>query len=82
VRYLVMKAKHRFVLEQHHALIEELRVLRAAESEMREMKDSALDEVMRMEIGPQADPLIAPLAVVHQFNQYQPQGYYPPEAYR
>lgn len=46
VRYLIMKAKHRFVLEQHDNLLEELRVVRAEERHMRDMKEQALDETL------------------------------------
>ena len=51
VKYLVMKAKFKFALEQHSTLIEELRVLRAEECALRQGKDEALDSVMRMEFG-------------------------------
>lgn len=51
VRYLLMKAKHRFVLEQHENLIEELRVARAEERRARELKEGALEEVIRMQLG-------------------------------
>ena len=51
VKYLVMKAKFVFALEQHSTLLEELRVLRAEECALRQGKDDALDSVMRMEFG-------------------------------
>ncbi|EJD00427.1 uncharacterized protein FOMMEDRAFT_30475 [Fomitiporia mediterranea MF3/22] len=51
VRYLLMKAKHRFVLEQHESLLEELRVVRAEERRAREQKEIALDEVIRAHLG-------------------------------
>ena len=51
VKYLVMKAKFSFALEQHSTLMEELRVLRAEECALRQGKDEALDSVMRMEFG-------------------------------
>ena len=51
VKYLVMKAKVKFALEQHSTLMEELRVLRAEECALRQGKDEALDSVMRMEFG-------------------------------
>jgi hypothetical protein len=51
VKYLVMKAKFSFALEQHSTLLEELRVLRAEECALRQGKDEALDTVMRMEFG-------------------------------
>ncbi|KAL5514079.1 hypothetical protein ACEPAG_2840 [Sanghuangporus baumii] len=58
VRYLVMKAKHRFALEQHESLLEELRVVRAEELRARELKEQALDEMIRIQLGPQAEFLI------------------------
>ena len=51
VKYLVMKAKFSFALEQHSTLLEELRVLRAEECALRQGKDEALDSVMRVEFG-------------------------------
>ncbi|KAH9051573.1 hypothetical protein EDB83DRAFT_2521969 [Lactarius deliciosus] len=51
VKYLVMKAKVVFALEQHSTLMEELRVLRAEERLLRHGKDEALDSIMRMEFG-------------------------------
>jgi hypothetical protein len=51
VKYLVMKAKHLFALEEHSTLMEELRVLRAEECALRQGKDEALDTIMRMEFG-------------------------------
>ncbi len=51
VKYLVMKAKFRFALEEHSTLMEELRVLRAEERALRQGKDEALDRVMCMEFG-------------------------------
>ncbi|KAI0314759.1 hypothetical protein OF83DRAFT_1063270 [Amylostereum chailletii] len=51
VRYIVMKAKHRHALDQHRALIEELRVLRQLERDMRAAKDAMFDDVLRVEVG-------------------------------
>ncbi|THH06238.1 hypothetical protein EW145_g4228 [Phellinidium pouzarii] len=51
VRYLIMKAKHRFVLEQHESLLEELRVVRNEERRAREKKEETLDEVLRSYLG-------------------------------
>ena len=51
VRYLLMKAKHRWVLEQHEALVEELRVLRHEEKCWRERKDALLDELLKKQFG-------------------------------
>lgn len=51
VRYMLMKAKHRWVLEQHEALAEELRVLRHEEKCWKERKDALLDELLRRQFG-------------------------------
>ena len=51
VQYMLMKAKHRWVLEQHEALVEELRVLRHEEKCWKERKDALLDELLRRQFG-------------------------------
>lgn len=51
VKYLVMKAKHRYILEQHENLLEELRVMRNEERRARELKEEALDQVLRSCLG-------------------------------
>jgi hypothetical protein len=51
IRYLLMKSKQRFVLEQHEHLLEELRVIREQEKVAREAKERALDQVLRTELG-------------------------------
>ena len=51
VRYILMKAKHRWVLEQHEALVEELRVLRHEEKCWKERKDALLDELLKKQFG-------------------------------
>jgi hypothetical protein len=53
-KYLVMKAKHRYVLEEHEVLVDELELLKAEEISLRASKDEALDRVLHAEIGPQA----------------------------
>ncbi|OSC96980.1 hypothetical protein PYCCODRAFT_1440594 [Trametes coccinea BRFM310] len=75
VRYMLMKAKHKWVLEQHEALLEELRVLRHEEKCWKERKDALLDELLRRQFGPQAEQLTNPLVMTAQ-NTYVPQ---PPE---
>jgi len=45
--YLLMKAKHRYALEQHEQLLEELRVMRAELKKEREEKEAAVDKVLR-----------------------------------
>ncbi len=51
VKYLVMKAKHQYVLEEHASLIEELRAVRFEERRWREAKDAKLDELLRKLFG-------------------------------
>lgn len=51
VRYLLMKAKYRWVLEHHEALLEELRVLKYEEKCWKERKDALLDELLRLNFG-------------------------------
>ncbi|KZT03023.1 uncharacterized protein LAESUDRAFT_751802 [Laetiporus sulphureus 93-53] len=69
VRYILMKAKHRWVLEQHEALVEELRVLRYEEKCWKERKDALMDELLRIHFGPQAEELATPLVMAAQ-NHY------------
>ena len=51
VRYLIMKAKHKHVLDEHANLIEELRMVRLEERRWRERKDALLDDVLRATFG-------------------------------
>jgi hypothetical protein len=51
VRYLLVKAKHRYALQQHEHLIEELRVTRWELKHEREVKERALDDVLRNHFG-------------------------------
>jgi hypothetical protein len=51
VKYLLTKAKHRWLLEAHEELIEELRVMRHQEAWWRRAKDEALDKVLLAEFG-------------------------------
>ncbi|EJF60853.1 hypothetical protein BD309DRAFT_207433 [Dichomitus squalens] len=69
VRYMLMKAKHRWVLEQHEALVEELRVLRHEEKCWKERKDALLDELLKRQFGTQAEQLTNPLVMAPQ-NTY------------
>ncbi|KAI0739642.1 hypothetical protein C8Q80DRAFT_1199898 [Daedaleopsis nitida] len=74
VRYMLMKAKHRWVLEQHEALVEELRVLRHEEKCWKERKDALLDELLRRQFGQQAEQLTNPLVMATQNTYvYQPE---------
>ncbi|KZP24245.1 hypothetical protein FIBSPDRAFT_1042307 [Athelia psychrophila] len=58
VRYLRTKAKHRYALQEHEGLLEELRVARVELAREREEKERVLDEFLRTGFGPAADPLI------------------------
>ena len=51
VKYLVMKAKHRYALEQHEFLIEELRIARHELRRTKEEKELGLDELLRFNFG-------------------------------
>lgn len=51
VKYIVMKAKHQFAIEEHASLIEELQMLRHEEQQWRDRKDALLDEVLRATFG-------------------------------
>ena len=48
VRYLIMKAKYGYALQQHEERLENLRLLRGEEKREREARDMALDNVLRM----------------------------------
>ncbi|KAI0776950.1 hypothetical protein BD413DRAFT_524076 [Trametes elegans] len=75
VRYMIMKAKHKWILQQHEALVEELRVMRYEEKCWKERKDALLDELLRRQFGPQAEQLTNPLVMTAQ-NTYV---HHPPE---
>ena len=51
VKYLIMKAKHQYAVEQHEALVEELRVLRKEERLWKERKDALMDELLHVYFG-------------------------------
>jgi len=73
VKYLIMKAKHRYALEQHEGLIEELRVARWELKKERESKESLLDDVLKANFGAQADTLTTPIPGAQKFdNWYRP----------
>ncbi|EKM76303.1 hypothetical protein AGABI1DRAFT_78740 [Agaricus bisporus var. burnettii JB137-S8] len=61
VMYLLMKAKHRYALEQHDSLIEELKTTKHELRRVRDEKERALNDVLRVCFGPQADQFIAPI---------------------
>jgi len=83
VKYLVMKAKYVFAIEQHSTLMEELRVLRAEELALRQGKDEALDSVMRMEFGPAVEQLLSTAGGPSPHGEsYPPEGHAPPEIHQ
>ncbi|KAF8260036.1 hypothetical protein EI94DRAFT_1749740 [Lactarius quietus] len=83
VKYLVMKAKCHFAIEEHSTLMEELRVLRAEERLLRQGKDEALDSVMRMEFGPAVEPLLSTVGGPSPHSEsYPPEGHAPPEIHQ
>jgi hypothetical protein len=51
VRYLVTKAKHRYALEQHENLIEDLRMARFELNREKEAKEAMLDDFLRATFG-------------------------------
>ncbi|OCH84844.1 hypothetical protein OBBRIDRAFT_807948 [Obba rivulosa] len=69
VKYLLMKAKYRYAIDQHEALVEELRTLRYEEKCWKERKDLLLDELLRAQFGPQAEDLALPPVMATQ-NKY------------
>ncbi|KAJ6563745.1 hypothetical protein B0H10DRAFT_2020928 [Mycena sp. CBHHK59/15] len=61
VMYLLMKAKHRYALQQHEQLLEELRVTRNELKREKDEKELALDSLLRGIFGAQAEHLIEPV---------------------
>jgi hypothetical protein len=51
IRYILVKARHRVALEQHEALLEELRIVRATETRWRKAKEKILMNVVMAEYG-------------------------------
>ena len=51
VKYILYKAKHKYALQEHESLIEQLRTMRYEEKCWRERKDALLDEVLRVTFG-------------------------------
>lgn len=51
IRYLVIKAKHRYALEQHEQLIEELRMARLELGREKDSKEAMLDDFLRITFG-------------------------------
>lgn len=74
VMYLLMKAKHKYALEQHESLLEELRVARAELKKEKDEKDATLDDFLRGMFGVQAEPLIEPIPPPPSMTPAAPPG--------
>ncbi|KAJ7464632.1 hypothetical protein FB451DRAFT_1264131 [Mycena latifolia] len=61
VMYLLVKAKHRYAMQQHEQLLEELRIIRAELKKEKDEKELALDALLRGCFGAQAEHLIEPV---------------------
>ncbi|KAG6880173.1 hypothetical protein C0992_004625 [Termitomyces sp. T32_za158] len=59
VMYLLMKAKHRYALEQHESLLEELGLAKAELQEQRDRKDATLDQLLGTMFGPRAEEFMS-----------------------
>lgn len=51
VKYLIAKAKHRYLLAEHELLLDELESIRREEERLRSSKDAVLDRVLFRELG-------------------------------
>ncbi|KAF9512041.1 hypothetical protein BS47DRAFT_1298216 [Hydnum rufescens UP504] len=51
VKYLIAKAKHRYLLAEHELLLDELESIRREEARLRSSKDAVLDRVLFRELG-------------------------------
>ncbi|TFK63958.1 hypothetical protein BDN72DRAFT_963574 [Pluteus cervinus] len=61
VMYILMKAKHKYALEQHEQLLEELRVMRAELRREREKKETLLDSMLQKTFGQEAEAFTTPI---------------------
>jgi hypothetical protein len=69
VMYLLMKAKHRYALERHDALIEELKATKHELKRVRDEKERALNDVLRVCFG---------YVLFEKFVRTLPHSYAPP----
>ncbi|KAJ3566217.1 hypothetical protein NP233_g7138 [Leucocoprinus birnbaumii] len=74
VMYLLMKARHRYASEQHDILQEELKATRQELRRLRDEKEKALDDVLRLCFGPEADQYCTPI----QDPDMMPSAFAPP----
>ncbi|KAG2340084.1 hypothetical protein BDR05DRAFT_967316 [Suillus weaverae] len=81
VMYIIQKAKMRYAIDTHTALIEELRVTRAQAKEEKVKKEAMLDELIRTVFGEEATAVkqIFPPQRARQIPP--PQAHYVPAAY-
>ncbi|KAF9476148.1 hypothetical protein BDN70DRAFT_952425 [Pholiota conissans] len=59
IMYLLMKAKHKFAMEQHEELQEQLRILKNDMQTEKDIKEGTLDDYLRRMLGPEAEVLMA-----------------------
>ncbi|KAG1845146.1 hypothetical protein F4604DRAFT_210568 [Suillus subluteus] len=82
VMYVIQKAKMRYALETHAALIEELRVTRAQAKEEKAKKEAMLDELIRTVFGEEAAAVTHVLPPQRRARQSLPsQAHHVPAAY-
>ncbi|KAK7681769.1 hypothetical protein QCA50_015116 [Cerrena zonata] len=79
VKYILMKAKYQYALEEHSNLISELRVLRGEEKAWRQRKDALLDEVLRVLFGSEAEELTMPMELIAETARLHRQDVQPIE---
>ncbi|CAL1702694.1 unnamed protein product [Somion occarium] len=77
VKYLLMKAKYNYAMDEHTSLISELRILRGEEKAWRQRKDALLDEVLRVLFGSEAEELTMPPELIAETARFHPQDVEP-----
>ncbi|KAG5728474.1 Zinc finger protein [Termitomyces sp. T112] len=80
VMYLLMKAKHRYALEQHESLLEELRLAKLELQDQRDRKDAALDQLLGSMFDSRAEEFMSqlPPAPAMMISSSYPPGMPPP----
>lgn len=81
VMYIIQKAKMRYALETHAALIEELRVTRAQAKEEKAKKEVMLDELIKTVFGEEAAAVAHVLPPQRARRSLPPQAHHVPAAY-
>ncbi|OJA18531.1 hypothetical protein AZE42_06656 [Rhizopogon vesiculosus] len=83
VKYIIQKAKLRYALETHEALIEELRIVRAQAKEEKVKKEAILDDLIKTTFGEEAAaPLITPILPVYHPSHPPSAHQIPPQAHQ